>query len=156
MDAASGGRGILGTRRRLAVAATAVALAAGALAAYAELGGPGPGGTVPLAGTSAVSVAPTTVGPLSPQINPADTTAIEVSVDNTASAAVSVGQITGTVRTSGGCQSAWFTVAPIAAPGPIAPGEHTYPSSVILNDNDRDQTACTSQRQTIDWAIAGS
>jgi hypothetical protein len=33
----------------------------------------------------------------------------------------------------------------------VAPGVHTYSSSVILNNNDRNQTACTSGTQTIDW-----
>ena len=55
------------------------------------------------------------------------------------------------MRQSGGCPSAWFTVTSVAAPGSVAPGVHTYASSVILNDNDRDQKACTDQKQTIDW-----
>ncbi|HLI56921.1 MAG TPA: hypothetical protein VKY26_07770 [Actinomycetota bacterium] len=145
-------RHLIGRRGR-AAAATLAVLVTGAVAAYAEFSGsgPGPGGPV-AAGSAAIAIPSSTVGPLTPQINPADTTPITVTVDNPGPGALTVGEITGQVRQSSGCQSAWFTVASVAAPGSLAPGQHTYASSVILNDNDRDQKACASQKQTIDWA----
>ena len=141
----------LRTRGPLGASAAVVALSAVAVASYAQFTGPGSGAsTVTSDGIGAVTVSSPTVGPLSPQINPDDTTAITVTVDNTGGSSTYVAQITGAVQTRGGCQSWWFTVEPIA-PGTITPGEHTYPSSVILRDTDRDQTACLSQTETIDW-----
>jgi hypothetical protein len=150
--------GYLGTRRGLAVSATLVVLAAGGIAAYAQFTGSGSPGA-PLGGAAAAAalrIADTTVGPLTPQINPSDTTPVSVTVDNTAASSAFVGQISGAVETRGGCLGTWFTVASVPPPGVVTPGTHTYSSSVILNDDDRDQTACTSQTQTIRWTIAPS
>lgn len=151
----SGRAALLGTRRALAVLATLIVLCAGAIASYVLFAGSGGGATTTLSGPGGrITIAATTVGPLTPQINPADTTPITVTVDNTTPHATYVAQISGTIQASGACQSSWFSVAPIA-PGTIAPGEHTYASSVILNDNDRNQTACTSHVQRIVWKTAG-
>jgi hypothetical protein len=140
----------LGRRRVLGAAATVVVLAA-AVASYAQFTGPGnDAGTPVSSGIGAVTITSPAVGPLSPQINPEDTTPVAVTVNNTGADSVHVAQITGAVATHGGCLGWWFTVAPIA-PGTITPGEHTYSSSVVLRNTDGDQTACTSQKQTIDW-----
>lgn len=153
-DSAARRLGLLRSRRGLAAAATAAVAAAVGLAAYAQFS-PSTGANPPAGPVGAtLSAAPTSVGPLSPQLNPADTTPVTVTVDNTGSASIAIGQISGVVRSSAGCPGSWFTVAPIAAPGQVAPGTHSFGSSVILNDNDRDQSACTSQPRTIDWTIA--
>jgi hypothetical protein len=145
---------VIRTRRGLAASAAVLAIAAGAIGAYAEFTS-SPSATGAAAAVSGqVTIAPTRVGPLSPQLNPADTTPITVTVDNTSASNELVGPITGSVRSSGGCLAAWFTVAPVAAPGSVSPGTHTYPSSVILNDDDRNQTACNSVTETIDWTSA--
>ena len=141
----------LGRRRALAAAATVAVLAAAAVASYAQFTGPGNDAvTPPSGGIGAVTITSPPVGPLTPQINPDDTTPFAVTVDNTGTDSIYVAQITGEVPTYGGCLGWWFTVAPIA-PGTITPGEHTYSSSVVLRNTDGDQTACTSQKQTIDW-----
>jgi len=149
--------GFLRTRRGLAASATLLVICAASAAAYAQFTSSGSDPSASAgAATDRVTIGPTTVGPLSPQLNPADTTPVTVTVDNTGASGTFVGRITGAVRTSGGCQSVWFTVAPVAPPGIVAPGEHSYPSSVVLIDDDRNQTACTSQKQTIDWTHASS
>lgn len=149
-------RGLAGRPARLALATTLLALAGAGAATYAERGSPGTGGaTVPVAGAGdVITIAPSGVGPLSPQINPADTTPVTLTVENSGASPVSLGTITGSVRTQAGCEGSWFTVAPVVAPGDVAPGAHTYVSSVILNDNDRNQTACTARKLTIDWTAA--
>jgi hypothetical protein len=150
----NGRLGLLGTRRALAASATVIVLAAGAIASDLLFAGSGGGATTTLtAAGGGITIATTTVGPLTPQINPADTTPVTVTVDNTASHTTYVAQIAGAIQTNGACEGSWFSVAPIA-PGAIAPGEHTYASSVILNDNDRNQAACTSHTQTIVWKTA--
>lgn len=145
------------TRRRLAILSVVVALVGGGVAAYAQFSASG-GGTGSFTSTTpgAVTISSPNVGPLYPQINPADTTPLTVTVSVGGSANEFVGQITGTVQTVGGCLGSWFTVAPIAAPGDLTPGNHTFSSSVILNDDDRDQSACAGQTETINWTSESS
>jgi hypothetical protein len=146
-----------GSRRRLAAAAMLAVLAAGLAAVYAQFNSSG-GAAGPSTGAagSVARVQATTVGPLTPQLNPADTTPITVTVDNAGPSGAYLGAISGAVRSEGGCLGAWFSVAPVASPGTVGSGEHSYASSVILNDNDRNQTGCLSRKLTIDWTIAGA
>lgn len=142
------------SRRTLALGALLAALAAAGIAAYAQFSSGGGGTAAPGAGALTISSPP--VGPLSPQLNPADSTPVTVTVTVGGTSPLSVGRLSGSVRPSAGCESSWFTVAPVIAPGSLTPGTHTFASSVILNDDDRNQTACTTHPQTIDWTAASS
>lgn len=143
------------TKKRVAILAVLVVVAISAVAAYAYFTSAGSGqGFVNSGQIGATVLSSDTVGPLYPQTNPGNTTAVTVHVNNTGGGDQYVGQITGTVEDQAGCSGSWFSVAPVAAPGLLSPGSHDFVSSVILNDNGGNQNACANKTLTIDWASA--
>jgi hypothetical protein len=143
------------SKKGIALAASLVVVIAGAVGAYAYFTAAGSGtGTFTSGNVGAITISSATVGPLFPQTDSSQTTALTVTVHNGGASSQYVGQITGTVATNGGCQGSWFSVASIAAPGVLTPGDHTFSSSVILNDNGGNQDACAGQTETINWASA--
>jgi hypothetical protein len=140
--------------RGLAVAAALTAACVGVVVAYAATATGGGTASFQSGTVGAIAISSPSVGPLYPQLSSAATTPVTVTVDNTGGTSQVVGQITGAVNTSGGCLGSWFTVASIPAPGSLAPGNHTFSSSVILNDTGIDQDACINKSVTISWTSA--
>ena len=141
-------------KKGLAVAAAVAVACVGAVVAYAATATGGGSGSFQSGTVGAITISSPSVGPLYPQLDPTATTPVTVTVSNAGATSQVVEKITGTVETSGGCLGSWFTVASIAAPGSLTPGNHTFASSIILNDAGVDQDACINLTRTIDWSSA--
>ena len=143
------------TRRGLTPVVAVIVTVAAAVGAYAFFSASGSGtGTFTSGTVGAITITNTTVGPLSPQMDSSQTTPLTVTVNNAGATSQFVGAITGSVATNGSCQGSWFTVASVAAPGLLTPGNHTFSSSVIFNDTGTSQNACAGQTETINWTSA--
>lgn len=152
-------RFMFGSRKRLLVTLAVLAVAAAAaVGAYAYFTAAGSGtGQFTSGQIGSVTITSDTAGPLYPQTNASLTTPLTVRVTNNGANQQYVGAISGVVDPSSlpaGCSASWFTIAPISAPGLIAPGESDYSSSIILNDDGGNQNACANHTFTIDWTSA--
>ena len=70
----------------------------------------------------AITISSNSAGPLTR--SPASGRTLKVHVFNNGAGTQHVGTITGVVANNAGCfQAGWFRIAPIAAPGPLGPGQ---------------------------------
>ncbi len=80
---------------------------------------------------------------------------MKVRVFNNGRGKLYVGTIRGVVANNAGCSGrANFRIAPIAALGLLAPGEHDYTSRVALIENGVNQDVCANKTFTINWTSA--
>lgn len=150
---------LFGSKKRLLVTLAVMAVAAAAaVGAYAYFTAAGSGtGSFSSGQIGSITISSDSAGPLYPQTNSSLTTPLTVRVTNNGANQQYVGAITGVVDPGSlpaGCLASWFTIAPISAPGLIAPGESDYSSSIILNDSGGNQDACANHTFTIDWSSA--
>jgi hypothetical protein len=146
--------------KRTWVMVGAVAVAAVvAVGAYAYFTAAGSGtGSFSSGQIGSVTIASDPAGPLYPQTNPANTTAVQLYVTNNGSGSQYVGALSGTIDANSlpvGCNAGWFTIAPVPAIGLVGAGQTATPTTtIILNDNNGNQNACANTTFTINWATA--
>lgn len=142
----------LKSKKGLALLGAIIAAVAVAVGAYAYFTTTGSGqGNATVGHDTPFVFSNVTVGDLYP-----GGPAVPVTVDtqNTSPGDQYLGAITGTVEDNGLCLGSWFTVAPIAAYGDVAPGAFVHQGTTITFNNltTTDQSACKDKTLTIDWA----